>query len=170
MNSVYTDITEIEAALPDGENPLPFFRNPVRDTPVQVSDSFPPRYKTLIGSETGYRILPYTKQDRYGRRRERMHIPSVVLENEMLKAVFFHGFGARLGSLVSKKDGRELVYRNDVFQPANLAIRNAWFSGGIEWNVGQYGHAFSTCSPVFCAKMTDGQGNRFFACIRLRTV
>jgi len=64
----------------------------------------------------------------------------------------------RLLSLFHKPSNRELLNRNPVFQPANLAIRNAWFSGGIEWNVGQYGHTFATCSPVFAAAITGADG------------
>ena len=42
---------------------------------------------------------------------------------------------------------------NPVFQPGNLAIRNAWFSGGVEWNMGIRGHSVYTCSPVFAARV-----------------
>ena len=41
---------------------------------------------------------------------------------------------------------RELLFNNPIYQPANLALRNAWLAGGIEWNVGQFGHSFLTCS------------------------
>ncbi|MGP3952569.1 hypothetical protein [Streptomyces sp. 7N604] len=30
--------------------------------------------------------------------------------------------------------------RNPVFQPASFALNGAWFSGGIEWNIGATGH------------------------------
>ncbi len=61
-------------------------------------------------------------------------------------------------SLVHLPDGRELLSRNPVFQPANLALRNAWFSGGIEWNIGHYGHTFFTCAPVFAAEIRGPAG------------
>ncbi|MCZ7665985.1 MAG: DUF5107 domain-containing protein [Chloroflexi bacterium] len=43
--------------------------------------------------------------------------------------------------MLHKPSGRELLAKNPVFQPANLALRNAWFSGGIEWNIGAIGHS-----------------------------
>ncbi|MDY5231128.1 MAG: DUF5107 domain-containing protein [Eubacteriales bacterium] len=44
-------------------------------------------------------------------------------------------FGGQLWSLWDKKLSRKLLYVNSAFQPANLAIRNAWFSGGKEHNM-----------------------------------
>jgi hypothetical protein len=128
---------------------------------VSVAPGFPEKYKHGLGQATGFRILPYRKQDRYRRDKIPLELKTVTLENDFLRATFLPDFGARLISLEDKKNGAELLYRNSVFQPANLAIRNAWFSGGIEWNVGQYGHAFSTCSPVFCSAQKDRNGEDF---------
>jgi tetratricopeptide (TPR) repeat protein len=83
---------------------------------------------------------------------------SVVLENEFLTATFLPELGGRLTSLLYRPLNRELLHRNPVFQPANLAIRNAWFSGGIEWNIGQYGHTFTTCTPVFASAIQGTEG------------
>ncbi|WP_344841667.1 DUF5107 domain-containing protein [Nonomuraea dietziae] len=49
------------------------------------------------------------------------------------------GLGGRLWSLVELSTGRELLHRNPVIQPANLALRDAWFAGGVEWNLGTTG-------------------------------
>lgn len=153
--AVSVSFKSIEASPLLGENPLPFFRAVPHDVPVEVRPDFPQKYMQLLGYETGYRVLPYKKQDRYFRKREKTDIRVIILENDKLRAEFFPQYGARLTSLVCKETGRELLYNNEIFQPANLGIRNAWFSGGIEWNIGQYGHTFTTCSPLFCAKITD---------------
>ena len=121
--------------------------------------SVPAAKRHLAGWQTGFRVLPYRMQDRYGRTRHPIPFKAVVLENDFLRATFLPELGGRLYSLYAKAEGRELLACNPVFQPANLAIRNAWFSGGIEWNAGQYGHAFSTCSPVFAARIADAAGN-----------
>ncbi|HOL21325.1 MAG TPA: DUF5107 domain-containing protein [bacterium] len=104
------------------------------------------------------KCLPYTLQDDYDRTKKNHTFKTVVLENETLKATFLIEFGGRLWSLYHKKRKRELLYVNPVFQPCNIAIRNAWFSGGVEWNIGITGHSVFTCSPVFAAvlKMDDG--------------
>jgi hypothetical protein len=55
-----------------------------------------------------------------------------------------------------------VVYANPVFRPANLAARDAWFSGGIEWNIGRFGHAVHTCSPIFSGSFKDSDGTPVF--------
>jgi hypothetical protein len=102
--------------------------------------------------------LPYTMQDRYTRRLEERDYRAAVLENDTLRATFVLDLGGRLWSLVHKPTGRELLEANPIFQPANLAIRNAWFSGGVEWNIGMVGHFPLTCSPLFAGRVTTADG------------
>jgi hypothetical protein len=97
--------------------------------------------------------LPHGLQDDYDRTRTERKFRAVVLENEMLRATFLTELGGRLWSLFHKPSGREMLYVNPVFQPANLAIRNAWFSGGVEWNIAVRGHTAYTCSPLFAARV-----------------
>ncbi|MFI5530100.1 DUF5107 domain-containing protein [Kitasatospora sp. NPDC051853] len=116
-------------------------------------------------------LLPYTRQDRYDRRRSPRELPSVVLENELLTATFLPGYGGRLWSLVHRPTGRELLHRNPVLQPANLALRDAWLAGGVEWNLGTTGHWPLTCEPLHAARVTAPDGTpvlRMFAFERLR--
>lgn len=66
-----------------------------------------------------------------------------------------------------------MLYRNDVFQPANLALRNAWFSGGVEWNIGIKGHNPLTASPLFTQRVytkTGEQVLRMYEYERIRGV
>ena len=118
-------------------------------------------------------ILPYTMQDGYNRRKQPRQFQVAVLENEILRAAFFIELGGRLWSLVHKPSGRELLDRNPVFQPANLALRNAWFSGGVEWNIGTIGHWPLTCSPLFAARLQRPDGTpvlRMYEWERIRQV
>ncbi|HEY5159082.1 MAG TPA: DUF5107 domain-containing protein [Anaerolineales bacterium] len=98
-------------------------------------------------------ILPYSMQDGYSRIRHAREFRVAVLENDILRATFLLEFGGRLWSLFHKPSQRELLSVNPVFQPANLALRNAWFSGGVEWNIGTIGHSPFTCSPLFAARV-----------------
>ena len=143
-----------------GENPQPIFRDRTADMPVQALANLPEAKRQGMGQSCGRRLLPYRMQDRYDRNRQMRDFRGVVLENEILKAVFLPELGGRLMSLFHKPTNRELLYRNPVFQPANLAVRDAWFAGGIEWNVGQFGHAFHTCSPVFAGAIPGLEGGR----------
>ncbi len=117
--------------------------------------------------------LPYTLQNNYDREKAPREFKTVVLENDILKAVFLIELGGRLWSLFHKKKKKELLYVNPVFQPANLAIRNAWFSGGVEWNMGLFGHSVFTCSPVFAARLRMDDGTpvlRMYEWERIRMV
>jgi len=138
------------------ENPQPFFRQP--DLDVAAGTNYPENKKYSFGRETGFRILPYKKQDRYDRRLVDMEFSLVVMENEFLRAEFIPALGGRLWSLFDKRRNRDILYTNPIFRPANLAIRDAWFSGGIEWNIGRLGHTVHTCDPVF-AGIFEADGN-----------
>lgn len=103
-------------------------------------------------------IHPYLLQDQYGRERRTAPMRLAVLENEHLRAEFALDLGGRLVRLLDRATGRDLVYRNAVFQPANLGLRNAWFSGGVEWNIGMRGHWPLTCEPLYAASVTGDDG------------
>ncbi|MBL8967734.1 MAG: DUF5107 domain-containing protein [Spirochaetaceae bacterium] len=147
------------------ENPLAAYRDPAVDGRAFARDEVPAAKREGLGSECAFRVLPFRTQDGYTRARKPLALDAAVLENEFLRATFLPGLGGRLASLHDKAGGRELLSRNPVFQPANLAIRNAWFSGGVEWNLGRLGHACHTCSPLFAARVdggADGEVLRFY--------
>ncbi len=103
-------------------------------------------------------IFPYKMQDKYDRAAEPTPYIGVVLENEYLKAVFIPQLGGRLWSLYDKEKGRDLLFENSMVRPCNLAVRNAWLSGGIEFNCGVVGHHPFTCSTIHAAQtqLEDG--------------
>ncbi|WP_392672282.1 DUF5107 domain-containing protein [Streptomyces sp. LN785] len=120
---------------------------------------------------TPYTLLPYTPQGEYDRVRSERDLPAVVLENETLTATFLPSLGGRLWSLVHRPTGRELLHRNPILQPANLALRDAWLAGGVEWNLGTTGHWPLTCEPLHAARVTAPDGTpvlRMYAFERLR--
>ncbi len=137
--------------------------------PARYADTTPPK----VTADEGFReeerncvnqgrihtILPYTDQDGYDRDLRPREMNCAILENEHLRATFVLDLGGRLWSLYSKTEERELLYENAVFQPANLALRNAWFSGGVEWNVGMIGHTPLTCSPIFAREAKNEFGD-----------
>lgn len=73
----------------------------------------------------------------------------IVLKNEFLRATFWPEDGGRLYSLFDKEHDAELLMSSPVYRPGNLAIRNAWLSGGIEWNLGSYAHHARTCDHIY---------------------
>ena len=101
--------------------------------------------------------LPYSQQDFYTREIKPRDMNAVVLENDYLRAIFLPDCGCRLWSLYHKKKKRELLYKNPYLIFGNLAIRNAWTAGGVEWNLGWMGHTPFTSDTVFCEKVTDAE-------------
>ena len=96
--------------------------------------------------------LPYTSQDTYDHSEELRDFDVAILENDYLKATFVPSLGGRLWSIYDKKNQKDLIINNPVFRPCNLSMRNAWFSGGVEWNCGVRGHSALTCDKVFASK------------------
>ena len=156
------------------ENPLPDIKNvSYIHAKIETTDAVPAELKKYINEGMISTMLPYRQQDGYNRERKNRAFNSIVLENKNLKAVFLPELGGRLWSLIDKKTNRELLYCNPVFQPGNLALRNAWFSGGVEFNVSIKGHNPLTCDPLFAQKITmpDGsEGLRMFEYERIRGV
>ncbi|MCI8610701.1 MAG: DUF5107 domain-containing protein [Clostridiales bacterium] len=102
--------------------------------------------------------FPYRMQDMYTRPLQDTQMQAVVLENEYLIATFLPQWGGKLMSLFDKEKQKDLLYKNPVMRPCNLAFRNAWTSGGVEWNCGMFGHHVHTCEPMFTTttKLDDG--------------
>jgi tetratricopeptide (TPR) repeat protein len=116
-------------------------------------------------------VLPYLLQDDYSRELVPQETSVAVLENSYLRAVVLLDLGGRLWSLEDKVGGRELLYNNDRIQLGNLGLRNAWFPGGVEWNLGTTGHTALTCSPVHAVslELPDGApGLRIYEWERMR--
>lgn len=102
--------------------------------------------------------FPYPHQNSYTRVLEPISTKVAVLENDFLKATFLTQRGGRLWNLIDKTTGENLLYTNDVLRYSNLANCNAWFSGGVEWNIGIIGHTPFTARPLFCAQLQSPEG------------
>jgi tetratricopeptide (TPR) repeat protein len=116
-------------------------------------------------------VLPYLLQDDYSRELVPQETTVAVLENSYLRAIVLLELGGRLWSLKDKVGGRELLYNSDRIQLGNLGLRNAWFPGGVEWNLGTTGHTALTCSPVHAVslQLPDGApGLRIYEWERMR--
>ena len=159
MTSLTMSTLRMPVAGFGAENPLPPLMRPRdvhEDRPIEVDDD---GMRAGIAYGRLPTLLPYRMQDGYDRDRQERDVDTAVLENDVLRATFLPGLGGRLWSLVHLPSGRELLHRNPILQPANLALRNAWFAGGVEWNLGTTGHTTLTCEPLHTARVTEADGS-----------
>ncbi|MEU9198588.1 DUF5107 domain-containing protein [Streptomyces sp. NPDC048332] len=158
--TVRRTVLTLPAAATGPENPLPALR-PLDEMHV-VDDrdraGLPRDMARQIGHEPLATVLPVRILDGYGRERTPTDLDAIVIENDRLRATVLPGLGGRIHSLVHKPSGRDLVYANPVLQPADFALNGAWFSGGIEWNIGATGHTTLSCAPVHAARVPAPDG------------
>ncbi|MFC8828105.1 DUF5107 domain-containing protein [Streptomyces sp. NPDC057137] len=158
--SVRRAVLTLPAAPLGPENPLPALR-PLDEThsiDERAKRELPRDMARQIGYEPLRTLLPVRILDGYGRDREPTDLDTIVIENDRLRATVLPGLGGRVHSLHHKPTGRELLYRNPVFQPADFALNGAWFSGGIEWNIGATGHTTLSCAPMNAALVPAPDG------------
>ncbi|MCX4626630.1 DUF5107 domain-containing protein [Streptomyces sp. NBC_01443] len=162
-------VLTLPAAPLGPENPLPVLRAPADAHALDGLPRLPPGgapgregLPRDMARQIGYgplrSLLPVRLLDGYQRRRQEREFEAVVIENAHLRVTVLPGLGGRVHSLVHVPTGRELLYRNPVFQPANFALNGAWFSGGIEWNIGATGHTTLSCAPLHAALVPAPDG------------
>ncbi|MER8010143.1 DUF5107 domain-containing protein [Streptomyces sp. NPDC094149] len=160
VTTIRREVLTMPAAELGPDNPLPPLRLPheVHRIEDRERDELPRDMARQAGYEPLRSLLPVRVRDQYGRSREPRDIDALVIENDRLRATVLPGLGGRVASLVHKPTGRELLYRNPVFQPAAFALNGAWFSGGIEWNIGATGHTTLSCAPLHAARVAAPDG------------
>ncbi|MFH8791562.1 DUF5107 domain-containing protein [Streptomyces sp. NPDC017941] len=158
--TVRRDVLTLPAAGLGADNPLPPLRPPARVHRVGDRDrqTLPRDMARQLAYEPLRSVLPARIRDGYGRERTPTDFETIVIENERLRVTVLPGLGGRIHSLHHKRTGRELLYRNPVFQPAAFALNGAWYSGGVEWNIGATGHTALSCAPLHAARVSAPDG------------
>ncbi|MFB6622414.1 DUF5107 domain-containing protein [Streptomyces sp. NPDC056374] len=162
MTTVRRAVLTLPAAPLGPDNPLPALRAPAGAAAHAVDPrtlaELPRDMARGIGRDPLRSLLPAPVRDGYGRERTPADLDTIVIENDRLRVTVLPGLGGRVHSLHHKPTGRELLYRNPVFQPAAFALNGAWFSGGVEWNIGATGHTTLSCSPLHAATVRAPDG------------
>lgn len=104
--------------------------------------------------------LPWLVQDRWTCDRAPATYDTVVLESDGLRADITPRIGGKIWSLFDKTHKKDMVFDNPAHQPAYIATRGAWASGGIEMNFspGIIGHSVFAESPAFVARLDTARG------------
>jgi hypothetical protein len=140
------------------ESPLPPFTGLQKLPDTSSSPDLPADMRERIRYGQLANPLPYALQNGYRRDLRPQEISAIQLTNGRLKALVLPGLGGRLWSLRELVANRDLVFINRRLQFANFALTDAWFAGGIEWNLGSTGHATTTCRPVFAGSVPSNRG------------
>ena len=162
----------IELAELGRDSPLPSVQ-PLLEPPYVVGDGIPAEISSRVRWGKVNNIYPYPMQESYTREVSATELTAVVLENNKVKATFLPQLGGRLWELTDKATGKELLHTQDRIHFANFALRNAWFAGGIEFNIGTRGHSATTNIPLHSAIVRTPEGQevlRMWEFERLREV
>ncbi len=150
MSTIKKITLEVSTVEMNGTNPLPLLNTmspaPRFFSPANLEEDD----ELFLNHNTVCSTFPYLEQDAYTHELVGRGLPAVVLENDCLRATFTPTVGGKLWSLYDKKADKELLFDNPVYRPAHLGLRNAWASGGVEWNCGAtIGHHPHTCDTMF---------------------
>jgi tetratricopeptide (TPR) repeat protein len=102
--------------------------------------------------------LPYGVSSDYDRTDRDVELPAIELSNGLLTATVLPTLGGRVWSLVDHGRDRELLFVNPRLRFANFGLTDAWFAGGIEWNLGSTGHATTSTRPMHTAVLDTPLG------------
>ncbi len=154
------DVLTLPGVAVGAPDPLPPLRplDELHELDDRSKQGMPRDMARQIGYERLRSVLPERLKNGYGRERAPLTFDTLVIENDRLRVTVLPGLGGRIHSMLHKPTGRELLYRNPVFQPADFALNGAWFSGGIEWNIGATGHTTLSCAPLHAARVTAPDG------------
>ena len=123
--AVYESTIQLPTYPIKGENPNPVFRS---------------QYGVA-------HIYPYTLLDDVDSKPIEKTYRTLVLDNRYLRVTVIPDLGGRVYSVFDKVSNREVFYKNSMVKFSPLAIRGAFFSGGVEFSF-PVAHAPTTTDPV----------------------
>ena len=151
-------VLHVPASALGPESPLPAFHSLQRLPDSSRSPGIPDDMRRRIDWGRLESPLPYALQADYDVERVMAEVPAIRIANDRVEAVVLPQYGGRIWALRELSSGRDLGYRNPVLSWANLGLTNAWFAGGVEWNLGSTGHSATTARPLFAAQVDTAHG------------
>ncbi|MFA0730900.1 MAG: hypothetical protein LKKZDAJK_002037 [Candidatus Fervidibacter sp.] len=129
-------------------------------------DPFPPLQRTGTS-----RVYPYPMQDDITDELTEREFTAVVLDNGFLKVTVLPDFGGHILSVRDLKNDCEVFYHNLPLKFGLIALRGAWYSGGLEFNFPQVGHTVTTNDPLpwHLTENPDGSATLFLGGIERLT-
>jgi len=92
-------------------------------------------------------VYPYTFINDYKPGKYDREYEVVRLENEFIYVDIVPQLRGRIQGAVDKRNNWDFLYYNHVIKPAEIAVRSAWISGGLEYNHPQ-GHGYTQFDKI----------------------
>jgi tetratricopeptide (TPR) repeat protein len=92
-------------------------------------------------------VYPYTFINDYMPGKKDREYEVVRLENEFIYVDIIPELRGRIQGAVDKRNGWDFLYYNNVIKPAEISVRSAWISGGLEFNHPQ-GHGYTQFDKI----------------------
>ncbi len=111
-------------------------------------------------------VYPYPLLDDFSTTPKPKSYRSLHVENRYLRVTVLPELGGRVYSVYDKVSQREVFYKNSVIKFAPLALRGAFFSGGIEINF-PVGHSVTTTETIDwdLRENPDGSASLFYGAL-----
>ncbi len=155
---VRTSTLRVSGSLPGAEGILPAF-SPLRALPSsELGGDAPAEMRERAAYGRLDSPLPYPLQSDYARDDEPVDLAAIELTNGLLTATVLPGLGGRVWSLHDHVRDRELLHVAPLLRFANFGLTDAWFAGGIEWNLGSTGHSCLSSRPMHAAVLRGVDG------------
>jgi tetratricopeptide (TPR) repeat protein len=92
-------------------------------------------------------VYPYTFVNDYQPGKKDVEYEVVRLENDLIYVDIIPQLRGRIQGAVDKRNNWDFLYYNHVIKPAEIAVRSAWISGGLEYNH-PGGHGYTQFSKI----------------------
>ncbi|TXG39073.1 DUF5107 domain-containing protein [Seonamhaeicola maritimus] len=90
---------------------------------------------------------PYSFQNDYKPTKQDVEYEIVRLENDYIYVDIIPQLRGRIQGAVDKRNGWDFLYYNHAIKPAEIAVRSAWLSGGLEYNH-PGGHGYTQMNKI----------------------
>lgn len=102
---------------------------------------------------------PYSFQNDYKPTKQDVAYEVVRLENEHIYVDIIPQLRGRIQGAVDKRNGWDFLYYNNVIKPAEIAVRSAWLSGGLEYNH-PGGHGYTQMNKISYDVKENADGSK----------
>jgi tetratricopeptide (TPR) repeat protein len=92
-------------------------------------------------------VYPYSFVNDYRPGKQDLEYEVVRLENDLIYIDIIPQLRGRIQGAVDKRNNWDFLYYNHVIKPAEIAVRSAWISGGLEYNH-PGGHGYTQFSKI----------------------